>query len=72
MSERWIYQIKTGGFWGVFMTAFNLFFELKDKTFMQQVTTSNFYIRAIGFILMGIFVLGYFNWKQKMKRQQNQ
>jgi hypothetical protein len=68
MSERWIYQIKSGGLWGVFMTAFNVFFELKDKTFMQQIATSNFYIRALGFILMGIFVLGYFNWKQKVKR----
>ena len=68
MSERWKYQIKSGGLWGVFMTAFNVLFEIKEKPFMQQIATSNFYIRAIGFILMGIFVLAYFNWKQKVKR----
>ena len=68
MSERWKYQIKSVGLWGVFMTAFNVLFEIKEKPFMQQIATSNFYIRAVGFILMGIFVLGYFNWKQKVKR----
>jgi len=69
MSERWQYQIKSGGFWGLFMTAFSVFFEIKEKPFMTQLSNPNFYIRAVGYILIGIFVLGYFNWKQKEKRE---
>ena len=71
MSERWKYQIKSGGIWGVFMTVFNVLFELKEKPIGVQVTSQNFYIRAVAFILIGIFVLAYFNWKQKVKKESN-
>ena len=26
-------------------------------------------IRAVGYIVLGIFVLGYFTWKSKVKKQ---
>jgi hypothetical protein len=71
MSERWKYQIKYGGIWGVFMTVFNVLFELKEKPIGVQITSQNFYIRAVAFILIGIFVLAYFNWKQKVKNESN-
>lgn len=35
MNERWKYQIKTGGFWGIFMTVFNILFELKQVSFLE-------------------------------------
>ncbi|MFV8357877.1 hypothetical protein ACNQGB_17040 [Flavobacterium sp. XS1P32] len=69
MSERWKYQIKMGGIWGVFMTVFNVLFNIKEIPFSVQVATLNFYIRAAAFILIGIFVLGYFTWKSKVKQQ---
>jgi len=72
MSERWKYQIKMGGVWGLFMVVFMMLFELKEKSFTQQFSDQNFYIRAISFILLGIFVLGYFNWNSKNKRENNQ
>ena len=31
MSERWKYQIKMGGFWGIFMVIFMTLFQLKEK-----------------------------------------
>lgn len=68
MSERWKYQIKMGGIWGVFMTVFNVLFNIKEIPFSVQVATLNFYIRATTFILIGIFVLGYFTWKSKQKQ----
>nr|WP_309757303.1 hypothetical protein [Flavobacterium sp.] len=68
MSERWKYQIKMGGIWGVFMTVFNVLFNIKEIPFSVQVATLNFYIRAATFILIGIFVLGYFTWKSKQKQ----
>jgi hypothetical protein len=72
MSERWKYQIKTGAFWGIFMSVFNLLFELQEKPLGVQLSTPVFYFRAVVFILVGIFLLGYVNWKQKVKQQNNQ
>lgn len=69
MSERWKYQLKMGGFWGVFMTVFMTLFEIKEKPLMEQITSYNFYLRAVVYISVGIFVLGYYNWKQKEKSQ---
>lgn len=69
MSERWKYQIKTGGIWGLFMVVFNILFELKEKPFIEQISSLNFYLRAVVYIAVGIFVLGYYNWKQRQKNQ---
>jgi len=67
MSERWKHQIKIGLFWGLFMTFFNVLFEIKEKPLSVQFTTPNFYIRLIVFTVFGIFLLGYFNWKAKSR-----
>jgi len=69
MSERWKYQIKMGGIWGVFMTVFNVLFDIKEIPFSEQITSTLFYIRAVAYIIVGIFVLGYFTWKSNVKRQ---
>ena len=71
MSERWKYQLKMGGFWGVFMVIFMTLFELKEKTVSQQLSENNFYVRAVSYILIGVFVLGYFSWKEKVKRENS-
>ena len=68
MSERWKYQIKTGLPWGIFMIAITSYFGLKEKAFIVQITDTNFYLRAIGYVLFGIFVLGYSSWKNKTKK----
>jgi hypothetical protein len=36
MSERW-YQIKMGGIWGVFMTVFNVLFDIKETPFQRKL-----------------------------------
>ena len=63
MSERWKFQIKIGLFWGVLMSVFNLLFEIQEHTIREQLSKPGFYFRAINFIVVGIFVLGYINWK---------
>ena len=70
MRERWNYQLKMGGFWGIFMIIFMTLFELKEKPFLEQISSTNFYFRAIVYLLIGIFVLGYVNWKAKVKREK--
>ncbi len=69
MSERWKYQLKTGIFWGLFMSVFNLFFEMQEKPIPAQLVSANFYLRMFVFTLTGIFLLGYINWKAKVKKQ---
>ena len=71
MSERWRYQLKTGGFWGIFMTLFNVLFELKEKPFSTQISNPNLYLRAFFYLVTGIFLLGYLNWKQLEKRKNS-
>ena len=71
MTERWKYQIKTGLFWGMFMTLFNVLFEIQKKSFPQQITSPNFYIRLAVFTFFGLFVIGYFSWKEKRKAKEN-
>jgi hypothetical protein len=72
MSERWKYQIKSGGLWGVFMILFMSLYELKEKSFSEQLSNLNFYIRAFFYLATGIFLLGYYNWKQKKKREYSE
>ena len=69
MSERWKYQLKMGGFWGVFMIVFMTLFEIKEKSISEQLSSTDFYFRAISYLVIGIFVLGYFNWKSKVRRE---
>jgi len=71
MNERWKYQIKTGSFWGIFMTVFNVLFEIKEKSLREQFISASFYIRLVVFTLVGIFILGYFNWKASKKVEEN-
>lgn len=71
MNERWKYQLKTGGIWGVFMVVFSTVFALEDKPLAIQLASTNFYLRGVIYIAIGVFILGYFNWKAKMKREQN-
>jgi len=67
MSERWKYQITTGGSWGLFMTLLMAFFESEKTSFLAQLFTWQFYFRLIAFLITGIFILGYFTWKAKTK-----
>jgi|LakMenEpi03Aug12_release.lakeMendotaPanAssembly.Ray.scaffolds.fasta_scaffold43499_4 predicted negative regulator of RcsB-dependent stress response len=54
------------------MVVFMMLFKLKEKSFAQQFSEQNFYIRAVSFILIRIYVFGYFNWNSKNKRENNQ
>lgn len=68
MSERWKYQLKTGGFWGIFMTVFMALFEMKEHPLTEQLVSGQFYFRMVTFLIVGIFLLGYINWRAKVKR----
>jgi len=71
MSERWKYQIKTGGTWGVFMTLLMVFFESENTSIIAQLLSWQFYFRLVALLVTGIFVLAYFTWKARVKRMQH-
>ena len=72
MSPRWRYQILSGGFWGLFMTIFMAFYESRENPLAKQLSEPQFYIRFASFTFIGIFVLGYFNWKAKTKMRNKE
>ena len=69
MRERWKYQIKSGGIWGLFMSGFILLFNMKEQPIAEQLKQPEFWLRTFVYLIVGIFGLGYYNWKQKQKQQ---
>jgi energy-coupling factor transporter transmembrane protein EcfT len=67
MSERWKYQVKHGLFYGILMAVLTALWKLTDNTFKEAFLTWNFLLRVVIFVLVGIFLVGYFNWKEKQK-----
>ncbi len=67
MSERWKYQIKSGGFYALFMTLCLTLWDGYCTTFDEAFFSKKFIIRLVMFLLAGVFIIGYFNWKAKIK-----
>ncbi|WP_333598947.1 hypothetical protein [Flavobacterium sp.] len=70
MSERWKFQLKVGIFWGLFMIVFMTLMDWKEKPILTEVTLPKFYVKLAIYLLVGIFGLGYFNWKEKEKQEK--
>ena len=51
------------------MTIFLGVFGMNDKSFSEQIQSGFFYFQMVVFLLFGVFVLGYFSWKSKIKRE---
>ncbi|MEY2922186.1 hypothetical protein [Flavobacterium sp.] len=69
MSERWKYQLKSGGLWGLFMSVFILLFNMKEQPIAEQLQHPEFWVKTLVYLIVGIFGLGYYNWKHKQKQQ---
>ena len=69
MSERWKYQFKTGVFWGLFMIGFSTWYLSETKPLAIQLADYGYYFRAVGYIVFGVFVLGYSSWTAKKRRE---
>ncbi len=51
------------------MILFTTVFALKEKPFATQIVDSGYYLRCVGYLLFGVFALGYSSWKAKIKRE---
>ncbi|MFT5251869.1 MAG: NADH:ubiquinone oxidoreductase subunit 6 (subunit J) [Flavobacteriales bacterium] len=72
MTDRWKYQIKTGGMWGFATATIISLFNLTDKSIEEEFLSKKYFIKLLYFILFGILIVGYFSWKKKFKKASPQ
>ncbi|MBG6186657.1 hypothetical protein [Flavobacterium sp. CAN_S2] len=71
MSERWKFQIKYGLIWGFMVSFIMAGFDLFEMSFEDAFLSKKNLSRMLLFVLAGIFVVSYFSWKKKIKRESN-
>ncbi|RTZ03032.1 hypothetical protein EKL98_12230 [Flavobacterium bomense] len=71
MSKRWRFQIKNGMRWGIILSLSLLVFDLFERSFEDAFFSKRNLFRTLYFVLFGIFVIGYLNWKKKIKRDNS-
>lgn len=47
-------------------------FDLRENSFYDQISSFVYYLRYLGYILIGTFFIGYFSWKEKVKLQKKE
>ena len=67
MSERWKYQIKSGLPFGLLLPIVLGLLDWYGTSFSEAFLTLKFLISLLVFLLGGIFVIGYYNWKEVQK-----
>ena len=71
MSERWQFQIKNGGIWGLIVSFCIAIIDLFEMSFVDAFLSQKNLLRTLYFVLAGIFIVGYSNWKKKTKRERS-
>ncbi len=69
MSERWKYQLQYGLVWGLVVTLITFLFGLTQKTIDESLTLG-LLLRGLIYCVIGVFVLGYFQWRARQKPRQ--
>ncbi len=67
MSERWKYQIKSGLPFGLLLPIVLGLLDWYGTSFSEAFLTLKFLNSLLVFLLGGIFVIGYYNWKEVQK-----
>ncbi|MEC5164568.1 hypothetical protein RCH18_000284 [Flavobacterium sp. PL11] len=67
MSERWKYQIKTGGLWGLIIAVIIPTLDLFQLSFEHAFLSRQNLVRTAYFIIVGVFLIGYLRWRKKVK-----
>jgi hypothetical protein len=67
MSERWKCQIKSGLPFGLLLPIVLGLLDWYGTSFSEAFFTLKFLISLLVFLLGGIFVIGYYNWKEVQK-----
>ena len=66
MSERWQFQIKNGGVWGLIVSFSIAIIDLFEMSFEDAFLSQEKLLRTLYFVLAGIFIVGYSSWNKKI------
>jgi cytochrome c biogenesis factor len=67
MNERWKYQIKSGLPFGLLLPIGLGLVDCYGTSFSEAFFTLKFLITLLIFLFLGIFVIGFNNWKERRK-----
>jgi hypothetical protein len=70
MNKRWKYQIKSGLPFGLLLPIVLGLLDWYGTSFSEAFLTKRFLINLIIFLFGGIFVIGYYNWKEVQKKEE--
>lgn len=70
MSERWKCQIKSGLPFGILLPIFLAAMDGYGTSFEEAFLTKKFLINLVVFLFLGVFVIGYSNWREKRKNDE--
>ncbi len=69
MSERWKFQLKTGLIWGLITTFIISAIDTFEMSLEGAFLSRKSLLRIFFMVLTGIFIVGYFSWKKKIKNE---
>jgi len=71
MNERWKHQIRAGLPFGIIMPVIMTLFDWfgTSASFTEAFFTMKFLVKFIVFMILGIFLIGYSNWREKAKNE---
>jgi hypothetical protein len=67
MSARWKHQLRFGLLWGTVMAILMTTFYAWENENWNLFLTWNFLLRLAIFNAVGVFIVGYFSWKDTEK-----
>ena len=71
MNERWKFQVKNGLIWGLIMSSCLAVFDIFEMSFEDAFLSKKKLLRTLYFVLAGIFLVSYFRWKKKTRKENN-
>lgn len=71
MSGRWKYQLKWGTLWGTLMALAIMTFTAWELGNWTLFLSWSFFLRLIAFNLVGVFLVGWLNWRELQKRHKS-
>ena len=71
MSERWKFQLKYGFIWGFMVSFIMAGFDMFEMSIEDAFLSKRNLFRTLFFVFTGIFIVSYFSWKKKIKKEDN-
>ena len=71
MSERWKYQLKNGGGWGILTAIIMGGIDTYEEGFAEGFLNIGFVIQLAALLVIGTFGFGYILWREELGRRKS-